>query len=162
MWWTTQRGTEGKEEWADETIAMFQLSGGQHLTGQWNMGCSDRLLHSTSILSPVCSTPPPFCGDSLDFSLRDTEDKCLWWWYSWQHRGPLCYLRCLLCGAQQFSVIYLSESEVEGLTEDLAAKIPEAFVGWIHPDQCFQQEANWLHHLGDDQVCRHRHIDLLI
>lgn len=64
--------------------------------------------------------------------------------------------------AQQFSIIYLSESEVEGLTEDLAAKIPEAFVGWIHPDQCFQQEANWLHDLGDDQVCRHRHIHLFI
>lgn len=69
----------------------------------------------------------------------------------------------LFCiSAQQFSVIYLSESEVEGLTEDLAAKIPEAFIGWIYPDQCFQQEANWLHDLGDDQVCSHRHIDLLI
>lgn len=59
-------------------------------------------------------------------------------------------------------ILYLSEFEVEGLTEGLAAKIPEAFVWWIHPDQRFQQEANWLHDLRDDQVYRHRHVDLLI
>lgn len=57
---------------------------------------------------------------------------------------------------------YLSELEVEGLTEGFAAEVPEAFIRWIYPDQSFQQEANRLHHLGDDQVHCHCHVDLLI
>ncbi|TNN33984.1 hypothetical protein EYF80_055850 [Liparis tanakae] len=57
---------------------------------------------------------------------------------------------------------YLSECEVEALAEGLAAEVPEAFVGWIDPDQRLQQEPDRLHHLGDHQVHRHRHVDLLI
>lgn len=60
------------------------------------------------------------------------------------------------------AIQYLFEFEIKVLTEGLAAEIPETFIWWIYPDQRFQQEADWLHYLGDYQVHGHRHVDLLI
>lgn len=58
--------------------------------------------------------------------------------------------------------MYLSEFEVKRLAEGLATEVPEAFVGGINPDQRFQQEPNWFHHLRHHQVYGHRHEDLFI
>lgn len=65
-------------------------------------------------------------------------------------------------GLQLSQYSYLSEFEVEGLTEGLAAEVPEAFIWWIYSDKSFQQKSNWLYHLSDNQVHCHGHVDLLI
>lgn len=63
---------------------------------------------------------------------------------------------------QSFWQRYLSEFEVESLTEGLSAEVPEAFIRWVDPGETFQQEANRLHHFCHYEVHCHGHVDLLI